>query len=167
MQADSFYLNVIPFAEDIREFQFSSLSSFPASWQPQEEQQAAMNSFVKMLDLAPSDKEEVLRPQFTPNPVLEVLERLSGMPVIFAGFRILKLQVHIMFNSAAHLIPHIVYQRFYQHLEFKSKDPDAPVPPLDGTLKKIAEPDPDIISENKHVIDLLHRSFQLKENPRV
>ena len=72
-QPDSFYFNVLPFAEDVREFQFPSFNNFPASWQPNEQQQEAADNLVKMLDLAPSGKEEALQPEFTPNPVLEVL----------------------------------------------------------------------------------------------
>ncbi|CAK7347919.1 unnamed protein product [Dovyalis caffra] len=125
---DVFYFNVLPFAEDVREFQFPSLSSFPASWQPNEQQQEAADNLVKMLDLAPSGKQEALLPDFTPNPVLEL---------------------------------------FYRHLELKSKHPDAAVPPLDETLKTITEPDPDLLSENKSVIDAFCKSFELKENPRL
>ncbi|CAN6308427.1 unnamed protein product [Urochloa humidicola] len=67
---DSFYFNVLPFAEDIREFQFRSFSSLPSSSQPTEEQQEAADNLVKMLDLAPPGR-EVLKPEFTPNPMLE------------------------------------------------------------------------------------------------
>ncbi|PWA51740.1 Ku70/Ku80 beta-barrel domain-containing protein [Artemisia annua] len=126
--ADSFYFNVIPFAEDVREFQFPSFSNFPASVQPNAEQQEAADKLVMMLDLAPAGKEEALRPDFTPNPVLE---------------------------------------RFYHHLELKSKDPDAAVPPLDATLKRITEPDLEAISQNKLVIDEFCRRFELKENPKL
>ncbi|XP_074279962.1 ATP-dependent DNA helicase 2 subunit KU80 [Silene latifolia] len=69
--ADSFYFNVLPFAEDVREFQFPSFRNLPEAFQPTEEQQEASDNFVKMLDLAPPAKEEYLRPDFTPNPVLE------------------------------------------------------------------------------------------------
>jgi len=72
LQQDSFYFNVLPFAEDIREFQFRSFSSLPSSSQPTEEQQEAADNLVKMLDLAPPGR-EVLKPEFTPNPMLEVL----------------------------------------------------------------------------------------------
>ncbi|KAH9620873.1 hypothetical protein KSS87_022606 [Heliosperma pusillum] len=68
---DSFYFNVLPFAEDVREFQFPSFRNLPEAFQPTEEQQEAADNFVKMLDLAPPAKEENLRPDFTPNPVLE------------------------------------------------------------------------------------------------
>ncbi|KAL9385590.1 hypothetical protein Peur_022600 [Populus x canadensis] len=125
---DSFYFNVLPFAEDVREFQFPSFSSFPASWQPNEQQQEAADNLVKMLDLAPSAKQEALLPDFTPNPVLE---------------------------------------RFYRHLELKSKHPDAAVPPLDETLKTITEADPDLLSEKKNAVDAFYKSFELKENPRL
>ncbi|XP_038898554.1 ATP-dependent DNA helicase 2 subunit KU80 [Benincasa hispida] len=126
--ADSLYFNVLPFAEDVREFQFPSFSNLPALMQPSVEQQEAADDFVKMLDLAPAGREEILQPDLTPNPVLE---------------------------------------RFYRHLELKSKDPDAAVPPLDGTLQKITEPDPDLFSQNKSVIDTFHRRFELKENPKL
>jgi ATP-dependent DNA helicase 2 subunit 2 len=72
LQQDSFYFNVLPFAEDVREFQFRSFSSLPSSSQPTEEQQEAADNLVKMLDLAPPGR-EVLKPEFTPNPMLEVL----------------------------------------------------------------------------------------------
>ncbi|GMP42986.1 hypothetical protein CsSME_00012534 [Camellia sinensis var. sinensis] len=124
---DSFYFNVLPFAVDVREFQFPSFSNF-SSWQPNEQQQEAADNLVKMFDLAPEGKEEVLPPEFTPNPVLE---------------------------------------RFYRHLELKSKNPDAPVPPLDETLKRITRPDPEVLSRCKFVIDEFHRCFELKENPKL
>ncbi|RQO86986.1 hypothetical protein POPTR_002G148200v4 [Populus trichocarpa] len=124
---DSFYFNVLPFAEDVREFQFPSFSNFPASWLPNEQQQEAADNLVKMLDLAPSGKQEALLPDFTPNPILE---------------------------------------RFYHHLELKSKHSDAAVPPLDETLKTITEPDPDLLSANKNVVDAFCKSFELKEHPR-
>ncbi|XP_021280153.1 ATP-dependent DNA helicase 2 subunit KU80 [Herrania umbratica] len=125
---DSFYFNVLPFIEDVREYQFPSVNSFPVSWQPNEQQQKAADELVQMLNLAPSGKEEALLPDFTPNPVL---------------------------------------QRFYHHLELKSKQPDAAVPPLDGTLKRITEPDPELFFENKSVIDALRKHFELKENPKL
>lgn len=71
VQPDSFYFNVLPFAEDVREYQFPSFNSFSASWQPNEQQQKAADELVQMLDLAPSGKEALL-PKFTPNPILEV-----------------------------------------------------------------------------------------------
>ncbi|GKA63775.1 phospholipase-like protein [Tanacetum coccineum] len=49
----------------------------------------------------------------------------------------------------------------------KSKDPDAVVPPLDETLKRITEPDPEAISQNKLVINEFHRHFKLKDNPKL
>lgn len=73
-QADSFYFNVLPFSEDVREFQFPSFSSYPSSLQPNEEQQEAANRLVKVLELVPSGKEEILQPDLTLNPVLEVLK---------------------------------------------------------------------------------------------
>ncbi|OVA07686.1 Ku70/Ku80 C-terminal arm [Macleaya cordata] len=81
---DSFYFNVLPFAEDVREFQFPSFSNFPPSLQPNERQQEAADNLVMRLDLAPPGKEEALQPDFTPNPVLErfyrVLELKSKKP---------------------------------------------------------------------------------------
>ncbi|KAK7272830.1 hypothetical protein RIF29_13870 [Crotalaria pallida] len=45
-----------------------SSTNFLPSFQPNEE--AAAN-FIRMLDLAPQGNEEVLPPDFTPNPLLE------------------------------------------------------------------------------------------------
>ncbi|KOM31301.1 hypothetical protein LR48_Vigan01g085600 [Vigna angularis] len=123
---DSFYLNVLPFAEDVREFQFPSFSNFPASWKPNGQQLEAAANLIKTLDLAPHGQPEVLLPDFTTNPVLE---------------------------------------RFYRFLELKSKDPDVAVPPIDDTLKKITEPDADLLLQNKSVIDSFCRSFELKGQP--
>ncbi|XP_010277368.1 PREDICTED: ATP-dependent DNA helicase 2 subunit KU80 [Nelumbo nucifera] len=67
---DSFYFNVLPFAEDIREFQFPSFKYLPSSCQPNAQQQKAADSLVKMLDLGSPGK-EVLQPDLTPNPILE------------------------------------------------------------------------------------------------
>jgi len=69
--ADSFYFNIIPFVEDIREFPFASFDSFPASQQPNIVQQEAADNFVQMLDLAPPGREEALLPELTLNPILE------------------------------------------------------------------------------------------------
>lgn len=41
--------------------------------QPNEKQQEAADKLVQMLDLAPTGKEEALRPDLTPNPILEVI----------------------------------------------------------------------------------------------
>eukprot|EP00249_Psilotum_nudum_P019619 c27344_g1_i2 orf=370-2505(-) len=68
---DYFYFNILPFAEDVREFPFTSFDSFPPSMQPSESQQAVADNLVKMLDLAPPGKEETLIPERTLNPVLQ------------------------------------------------------------------------------------------------
>lgn len=68
---DSFYFNVLPFAEDVREFQFPSFNDLPASRQPNELQQEASDNLVKMLDLSPQGQVELLKPDLTPNPVLQ------------------------------------------------------------------------------------------------
>ncbi|PIA58751.1 hypothetical protein AQUCO_00500594v1 [Aquilegia coerulea] len=125
---DSFFFNVLPFAEDVRDFRFPSFSKFPPSMQPNEQQQDAADKLVMMLDLAPPGKEEVLQPDFTPNPVLE---------------------------------------RFYHFLELKSKNPDADVPPLDNILLRITKPDPELLSQNKSVIDEFCKQFELKRNPKI
>ncbi|KAL1331379.1 hypothetical protein HN51_048647 [Arachis hypogaea] len=124
---DSFYFNVLPFAEDVREFQFPSFSKFPAALQPNQQQLEAASNLVEMLDLAPCGKEKALLPDLTPNPVLE---------------------------------------RFYRCLELKSKNPGAAVPPIDETLKKITEPDSNLVLKNKSVIDSFRRCFEPNENPR-
>jgi len=77
VQPDSFYFNVLPFAEDVREFQFPSFSNFPASRQPNRQQLEVAANLIKKLDLAP-DRQEVLPPDFTPNLVLEVLILISS-----------------------------------------------------------------------------------------
>ncbi|CAL4937175.1 unnamed protein product [Urochloa decumbens] len=123
---DSFYFNVLPFAEDIREFQFRSFSSLPSSSQPTEEQQEAADNLVKMLDLAPPGR-EVLKPEFTPNPMLE---------------------------------------RFYSYLDLKAKQPDANVPALERCLRRITEPDPDVINQQLPLTQNLGKAFELKENPK-
>lgn len=75
---DSLYFNVLPFAEDVREFQFPSFKNLPATFQPNDEQQEAADNLVRMLDLAPPAKEEILKPDLTPNPVLEVFYYSCG-----------------------------------------------------------------------------------------
>ncbi|KAK3011906.1 hypothetical protein RJ639_011056 [Escallonia herrerae] len=146
---DSFYFNILPFADDIREFQFPSFSNFSSSFQPNEQQQEAADNLVKMLDLAPAGEEEALQPDFTPNPVLE---DVHGVHVGEVGR---KRTCRADFES-----------RFY-HLELRSRHPDAALTPLDDTLKKITEPDPELISRNKSVIDEFRRLFELKENPKL
>eukprot|EP01018_Ginkgo_biloba_P032964 Gb_29968 [translate_table: standard] len=125
--ADSFYFNVLPFAEDIREFPFASFESFPPLQQPNVSQQEAADSFVRMLDLAPPGREEALQPEFTLNPVLE---------------------------------------RYYNFLDTKSRKSDADVPPVDERLKRIIEPDPELLCENEFAINRFRSQFQLKLNPK-
>ncbi|QHO54511.1 ATP-dependent DNA helicase 2 subunit [Arachis hypogaea] len=90
---DSFYFNVLPFAEDVREFQFPSFSKLPAALQPNQQQLEAAANLVEMLDLAP-------------------------------------------------------------------------LPPIDETLKKITEPDSNLVLKNKSVIDSFRKCFEPNENPR-
>lgn len=66
---------MLPFAEDVREFQFPSFSNLPSAFQPTEEQQEAADDFVKALDLAPPGKQEALKPELTPNLVIQVCIR--------------------------------------------------------------------------------------------
>ncbi|PHU07682.1 ATP-dependent DNA helicase 2 subunit KU80 [Capsicum chinense] len=72
LQPDLFYFNGLPFAEDVREFHFSSFSYLPSSVHPNEKQQEAADKLVQMLYLAPPGIQKVLPPDFTPNLVLEV-----------------------------------------------------------------------------------------------
>lgn len=67
-------------------------------------------------------------------------------------------------NETEHVI---CVQRFYRSLEMKSNNPDAAVPPLDETLKKITEADPELLSHNNSALDEFRRAFELKENPKV
>lgn len=71
-QADAFYFNVVPFSDDMREFTFNNFKSVPESLQPNEAQQEAADNFVRMLDLAPDGGEELLQPEHTVNPILQV-----------------------------------------------------------------------------------------------
>lgn len=49
----------------------------------------------------------------------------------------------------------------------RSKDPDATLPPVDKTLRRITEPDPELVNQNRLVFEEFHRSFELKDNPKV
>ena len=63
---------MLPFAEDVREFQFPSFNNFPSSWLPSKEQQDAADDLVNMFDLVSQRRGEILAPDLMPNPVLEV-----------------------------------------------------------------------------------------------
>lgn len=65
------------------------------------------------------------------------------------------------------MIDIVCCQRFYRYLELKSKQPDATVPPLDETLKRITELDPELVSGNKLAIDAFCKCFEVKENPKL
>ncbi|CAN6460269.1 unnamed protein product [Victoria cruziana] len=125
---DSFYFNILPFAEDVREFRFPSFSNLPPSKQPNADQQEAADNLVRMLDLAPSPQDEKLCPDLTPNPTL---------------------------------------MRFYNFLELKSRQPDAHIPSIDQSLKRILEPDPRFIFENNSVIADFVKQFEVKDNPKI
>lgn len=56
----------------MREFQFKSFSSVPESLQPSMQQQEAADNLVRMLDLSPDEDEELLQPEQTVNPILQV-----------------------------------------------------------------------------------------------
>ncbi|XP_065880754.1 ATP-dependent DNA helicase 2 subunit KU80-like [Euphorbia lathyris] len=78
--------------------------------------------------------------------------------------------VHIIGQPSANSSPidvirsQSIPERFYHCLALKSKQPDAP---LDRTLKKITEPDPQLLRENNGVIDTFLKNFAVKENPRL
>lgn len=153
---------MLPFAEDIREFPFPSFSRFPASWKPDEQQQAVADNFVKMLDLAPSPKEEVLKPELTPNPVLQV------KPVFSSCFwTIISCTCIPSIPTRYDGIFYVSYQRFYEYLELKSRSADAALPPVDEAFKKIMEQDQELSSSNKSIMDAVRGSFEVKENPKV
>ncbi|KAJ8565453.1 hypothetical protein K7X08_008029 [Anisodus acutangulus] len=63
--------------------------------------------------------------------------------------------------------PNPVLERYYRYLDLKSKHPDVAVPPLDETLQKTTEPDIELLSQNKSIIEELRRSFELKDNPKL
>lgn len=56
----------------MREFHFKSFSSAPEALQPTIKQQEAADNLVRMLDLSPNEDEELLQPEQTVNPVLQV-----------------------------------------------------------------------------------------------
>jgi hypothetical protein len=60
-----------------------------------------------------------------------------------------------------------ILKRFYRYLDLKSKQSDADVPPLDPALKRITEPDPDLLSLQLPLLENLSKSFELRENPKV
>ena len=65
-------------------------TNFPASWQPNGLQLEAAANLIKTLDLAPHGQHGVLLPDFTTNPVLEVL--VSFFFCFFSqGFEVLTL----------------------------------------------------------------------------
>jgi len=70
------WFNQLPFAEDVRDFNFASIESNPA-FMPNEEQMAATNSLIQAMDLmtaatdADGDTMEAFQPSFTFNPVLQ------------------------------------------------------------------------------------------------
>ncbi|OAY76711.1 ATP-dependent DNA helicase 2 subunit KU80 [Ananas comosus] len=119
---DSFYFNVLPFAEDVREFQFPSFDNLPSSYHPSEEQQEAADNFVRMLDLAPSGRQEILQPDFTPNPVLERFYRFlelrskqpdADVPPLDASLKMMTEQSPDVFSDQKPLI------EFPKHFELK------------------------------------------------
>ncbi|KAG7028664.1 ATP-dependent DNA helicase 2 subunit KU80, partial [Cucurbita argyrosperma subsp. argyrosperma] len=148
--ADSLYFNVLPFAEDVREFQFPSFNNFPALMQPSEEQQEAADEFVKMLDLAPSGREEILQPDFTPNPVLEVYLYVF---FVFSNHSDTQFTVH---SSERHCSQLLITQLVELLHNCRAK-----------CRGQITEPDPDLLSQNKSGIGTFNRRFELKENPKV
>lgn len=60
-----------------------------------------------------------------------------------------------------------MFQRFYHFLDLKSKHPGSDIPELDSSLKKIAEPDFDILSRHKSITNHFEKQFELKENSKV
>jgi hypothetical protein len=80
LQPDSLIVNLLPFAEDIREYPFLALGDQPESKQPNVDQMELAEKLVQSLDLAPGGGEEMLEPEKTPNPTLKVrIGRPIGM----------------------------------------------------------------------------------------
>ena len=72
--------------------------------------------------------------------------------------------LHCLFHWLWYIVP---FQRFCSYLDLKSKQPDANVPPLERSLRRITEPDPDVIGQQTQLIQNLGKAFELKENPKV
>lgn len=68
---DAFYLNTLPFSEDIREAIFPSLTDRPMEQQPSVAQKEAALRLVQSMNLSPRGNAEEFRPDDTPNPVLQ------------------------------------------------------------------------------------------------
>eukprot|EP00455_Lapot_gusevi_P048048 TRINITY_DN6592_c0_g2_i3.p1 TRINITY_DN6592_c0_g2~~TRINITY_DN6592_c0_g2_i3.p1 ORF type:complete len:729 (-),score=150.15 TRINITY_DN6592_c0_g2_i3:21-2207(-) len=74
---EGFYWNQLPFAEDIRDFQFGSFNAIP-SFVPSPAQVTAAENLIRSLDLtnvpSPDDETEtteILKPKYTFNPILQ------------------------------------------------------------------------------------------------
>jgi len=76
---ECFYYNSLPFAEDIRQYSFMSLSPLRArkSFVPSESQKVAAEQLILALDLSSAAEDgkcnpvEALKPKYTYNPVLQ------------------------------------------------------------------------------------------------
>lgn len=79
--------------------------------QPNEQQQEAADKLVQMLDLAPAGKEELLPPNLTPNPLLEVLSVLSPSPENSVDV----LTLNVYNNHFVFTINMNYYERYYTH----------------------------------------------------
>ena len=73
----------------MRMFQFKSFSSVPESLQPNIEQQEAADNLVHTLDLSPDGDEELLQPEQTVNPILQVRFLVICVIQIFVPHQIL------------------------------------------------------------------------------
>eukprot|EP00271_Cylindrocystis_brebissonii_P020640 TRINITY_DN6925_c0_g1_i1.p1 TRINITY_DN6925_c0_g1~~TRINITY_DN6925_c0_g1_i1.p1 ORF type:complete len:740 (+),score=127.18 TRINITY_DN6925_c0_g1_i1:23-2242(+) len=125
-QVDAFVLNILPFAEDIREYVFPSFNDAPANQQPSTSQREAADRLVSAMSLVverrdlPGMEVEQVKPEETANPVL---------------------------------------QRFYRFVETRFKDPNAAVPPLEGELLTVVEPE--VTTAAAEAVSIFANSFPL------
>ncbi|XXQ33597.1 VWFA domain-containing protein [Plasmodiophora brassicae] len=127
-RTDVAYLNILPFADDMRQYDFGSVSGVQVT----KRQLDAADALIDNLDLSRAWKSpegedvEALDPDFTYNPVL---------------------------------------QRFYEALEIRSLDPDAPIPDLSHDVRSAMEPMEDLFDAAQSSFDAFKQVFPLEAVP--
>ncbi|GAM18435.1 hypothetical protein SAMD00019534_016100 [Acytostelium subglobosum LB1] len=130
------YLCTMPFADDIRPYQFPNISPTNANCKkqyiPSAEQLAAAGTLIDSMDLMTAEENEerqqvpALRPRYTYNPSL---------------------------------------QHFYQCLHYRALHPSAQLPKLDPVISKYINPDATVLEQAAPAIEEFQRLFPLKPTP--
>eukprot|EP01132_Coremiostelium_polycephalum_P004803 gene4803-5989_t len=126
------YYNTLPFADDIRQYQFPSISRnnplTRKSYIPSQEQLNAAQDLIDSMDLMKADEDEegepipALRPRYTYNPLL---------------------------------------QHFYQCLHHRALHPNSSIPKLDPVIANYINPDDQILEKSKSAIKEFSAQFPL------